>query len=134
MKDRSNGSDDSDDVNYKPDDIITQLGGCGLFQILLSIIIQSMKLVVCWVMAGNSFFAFVPRWRCVEFDGSLNSSSITSQYAGKANTNGTNVDESVTLDKYWNEQCSIGEANCVKFEYEEDLHSLVSQVSDSSTT
>lgn len=130
MKDRRTGSDDSDDVNYKPDDIITQLGGCGLFQILLSIIIQSMKLVVCWVMAGNSFFAFVPRWRCVEFDGS----SITNQYAGKANTNETNVNGSLNLDKYWNEQCSIGEANCVKFEYEEDLHSLVSQVSDSLTT
>ena len=51
-------TDVSDSVYFKPDDIITQLGGCGLIQILLSVITQSMTIVVCWVMAANSFSTF----------------------------------------------------------------------------
>lgn len=125
--------DDDDDTHFKPDDILIQLGGCGIFQMLMAIIIQTMKLVVCWVTGGNSFFAFVPRWRCLEYDLPIANESLIFQYSDVVNSTGgvVNINESIVLkpEEYWNQQCKIGEASCIRFEYEEGMHTLVPEVS-----
>lgn len=121
--------DIDDDVNFKPDDIITQLGGCGRFQIIMSVIIQIMKIVVCWVMGGNAFFAFVPRWRCVEFSPTAGYTGVEG-YPPLANgsvlENGSHTPAS--SEGYWDQQCSKGDSQCIKFEYEKCMHTLVSEV------
>ena len=124
---------DDDDVSYKPDDILIQLGGCGLFQMVMAIMIQTMKLVVCWVTGGNSFFAFVPRWRCLEYDMPIaNQSLFLAAYTNGANYTASamslNGSLSKTSDEYWSQQCTIGEASCIKYEFEEGMDTLVPQV------
>ena len=129
------GEDDvNDDVNLKPDDIITQLGGCGLFQILLSVIAQSMKIAVCWVMSGNSFFFYVPRWRCVSFDHSVTNTSSTvaelNQFGDYTHGDLFNVTNTTSeqSEDYWDKRCSLEEAKCILFEYEEGMYTLVTEV------
>ena len=118
---------DDDDVSYKPDDILIQLGGCGLFQMLMAIMIHTMKLVVCWVTGGNSFFAFVPRWRCLEYDMPIANQSL---FLANDTTSAMSLNGSLskTSDEYWSQQCTIGEASCIKYEFEEGMDTLVPQV------
>ena len=128
-------TDVSDSVYLKPDDIITQLGGCGLIQILLSVITQSMKIVVCWVMAENSFSTFrCSRWRCVAFDQhSVNTSSYVGELEGTRNLINIKLRHLANTTpgpsvEYWDERCSEGDAACKQFEYEAGMYSLVNQV------
>ncbi|WAQ95461.1 hypothetical protein MAR_028151, partial [Mya arenaria] len=93
---------DSDD-DLTPDDILLQLGGCGLFQILLAFTIQSMKTVICWGMGGNSFFAYVPKWRCTDFDDVINISSTVSPLTFLE----INVTDTTNTTAYWNQQCQL---------------------------
>ncbi|XP_052789707.1 solute carrier family 22 member 4-like [Mya arenaria] len=114
---------DSDD-DLTPDDILLQLGGCGLFQILLALIIQSMKTVICWGIGGNSFFAYVPKWRCTDVDDVMNISSTVSPLTTMA----INVTDTTNTTAYWNQQCQLPNGtHCSNFEFESSMHTLVSE-------
>ncbi|WAQ95459.1 S22A4-like protein [Mya arenaria] len=115
---------DSDD-DLTPDDILLQLGGCGLFQILLALIIQSMKTVICWGIGGNSFFAYVPKWRCTDVDDVMNISSTVSPLTTMA----INVTDTTNTTAYWNQQCQLPNGtHCSNFEFESSMHTLVSEM------
>ncbi|KAL4216307.1 hypothetical protein ACF0H5_024033 [Mactra antiquata] len=108
--------------DLRPDDILQQLGGCGTFQILLAVVIQSMKLVVAWGMGSNSFFAFVPKWRCADIPIAQN---YTSGYENE--TLLCLHDNNATRD-YWNEQCELPSGEkCQHFEFEKSIHTIVSE-------
>lgn len=89
-----------------------------------------MKITACWVMGGNSFFAFIPRWRCLEYDRPILNTSLAfaltdSNVTENILTGNTAVDGE---DSYWTKLCSIGDAKCIKFEYEEGMYTLVPEV------
>lgn len=129
VRDKNKNGDVNDDIYLKPDDIIMQLGGCGLFQILLSIAVQSMKTVVAWVMGGNAFFVYIPRWRCADY---AQLSSDVGNYTTYNNLTYNYLNKSTETpdsnNSYWDKQCSSGKAACVRFEYEEGIHSIIPEV------
>lgn len=111
--------------DLRPDDILQQLGGCGIFQILLAFVIQSMKLVVAWGMGTNSFFAFVPKWRCADIPFAQNhTSGFGKPYSIIQD------DNSSISSEYWNQMCKLptGE-KCQNFEFEDSIHTIVSEAS-----
>ncbi|XP_045184445.2 solute carrier family 22 member 4-like [Mercenaria mercenaria] len=119
------------DENLTPDDILVQLGGCGMFQFLLAFLIQFMKLVVCWGMGGNAFFAYVPRWRCLDYNdgsgsnGSTGSSITLNDSAKNLSLASGNITQS---EEYWNKKCyTQSGAKCINFEFEDNIHTLVSE-------
>ncbi|KAL4218479.1 hypothetical protein ACF0H5_023213 [Mactra antiquata] len=117
----------SDDL--KPDDVLIQLGGCGLFQFLLSFVIQSMKIVVAWGMGGNAFFAYVPKWRCAETQFNNMTTNNGTLYDHMINTTNQTPPEvsSVTAD-YWNQKCELPSGDtCTKFEFDDSIHTLVDE-------
>ncbi|XP_060575042.1 solute carrier family 22 member 4-like isoform X2 [Ruditapes philippinarum] len=117
------------DISLTPDDILIKLGGCGLFQFLLAFLIQFMKIVVCWGMGGNAFFAYVPKWRCLDYyDVTRNdttngvlvhfNTSASSSYSGQDNR----------TEDYWNKKCdTMSGAKCTNFEFDDSIHTLVSE-------
>ena len=48
------------------EDIITDTGGCGKFQVLLSVIVHCMKCIVCFSLLFMVFGAAVPDWWCLD--------------------------------------------------------------------
>lgn len=89
---------------------------------LLAVIVQSMKIVVCWGMGGNAFFAYVPKWRCIDYYD--NSSGISN-----VSTATIPVGISSPSENYWNQKCftAAGE-KCTNFEFHNSIHTLVSEV------
>lgn len=125
--DNQNYNGDVDQVieeDLTPDDILIELGGCGVFQVLLAVIVQSMKIVVCWGMGGNAFFAYVPKWRCVDdYDNSSGYNNVSTT------TTTIPTDNSTPSENYWNQKCftAAGE-RCTTFEFDDSIHTLVSEV------
>ena len=48
-----------------PDQIIKDLGGCGNYQMLISVITHVMKLLVCWAIMSMVILSYTPPWRCM---------------------------------------------------------------------
>ena len=68
-------------------------------------------------MGGGSFFAYTPKWRCVDYDMYVNASTSPS------NLTVANVTD------YWNEMCDMPDGStCTTFEFENSMHTLVSEV------
>lgn len=117
----NNAEEKIDDEDLTPDDILIELGGCGIFQVLLAFIIQFMKIVVCWGMGGNAFFAYVPKWRCVDYH---DNSSIESNYS----TTMLPMSTSTPGEEYWNQKCTTASGDkCSQFEFDKSVHTLVSE-------
>ena len=113
---------DTDNIDLTPDDILQQLGGCGRFQVIISTIVQSMKLVVCWSMVANSFLAYVPEWSCIP-DGLKD--GIT--------TDATNITGGFTPisqnESDFVKMCNIpSDGKCRNFHFDSRIKTLVSEV------
>ncbi|KAL4216981.1 hypothetical protein ACF0H5_023438 [Mactra antiquata] len=108
--------------NLRPDDVLQRLGGCGLFQVLLCLVVHCMKLAVAWGMGSNSFFAFVPRWRCSDI---LPVENVTSGLNNDLVYHNANL---TSTTEYWNQKCQLptGE-KCQNFEFEDSIHTIVSR-------
>ncbi|KAL4239283.1 hypothetical protein ACF0H5_000100 [Mactra antiquata] len=50
----------------KLENLLKQTGGCGRYQILLTLIVHSMKCIVCFTMVFMVFGAAKPDWWCIE--------------------------------------------------------------------
>ena len=95
------------------EDIIKSIGGCGRFQITLSVIVHSMKCIVCFTMVAMVFGAAVPDWWCID------------ETIGQ---NASDVIESHNSSQY--ESCSLVNEtkSCSKFHYDDTMRTVVTEV------
>lgn len=83
-------------------------------------------------MGGNAFFAYVPKWRCVDyFDGKNMSGNGTGTTEFRVYNDAGNISaiaENKTVE-YWNQKCyTFSGKECTKFEFDDSIHTLVSEV------
>lgn len=107
----------SDEITEKtiqtPDDIINELGGCGRFQLRMSLLVHVMKTICSWSAISLVFVTAVPNWRCVD--------SVSGPYIIE-NATGS---ENISVDK----SCLniLGE-KCKHFEFDTGMRTIVSEV------
>ena len=101
----------------EPEDVIASIGGCGRFQIVLSVVVHVIKTVVCWSFALLVFAIKVPKWVCLD--------SVT------------NGNESMSVvppsDGNWNvsgfKSCEIGnDTKCTSFGFDRTLQTVSVEV------
>ena len=56
--------EDNEVTIQNPDDIISDLGGCGRFQIRIALIVHVIKTITNWSMISMVFLTAVPDWQC----------------------------------------------------------------------
>ena len=89
------------------EDLIKAAGGCGRYQIILAVIVHSMKCVVCFSTLFMVYGAVTPNWWCIE------------ETLGNLTTNDRVL-----------KACTIGNGtSCTKFKFENTANTIVTQVS-----
>ncbi|KAL4240148.1 hypothetical protein ACF0H5_000942 [Mactra antiquata] len=95
-----------------PDDIIEELGGCGPFQIRLSLIVHLIKTVVCFSVNTLVLFSATPNWFCANDELIGNISSCFD------NLDGNNESERLCADA--EKQCNVNKSTkCSTYEYDD---------------
>lgn len=92
------------------EDLIEKTGGCGKYQILLCIIVHSMKTVVCFSMLFMVFGAAKPDWWCTD------------------DFNDLNVTFTTNMTQYKSCTAKNGTTPCKNFFFEESMKTTVTQV------
>ena len=101
----------------KPDQIIEELGGCGRFQIHVTIIVHLIKTIVCFSILSTIIISATPPWRCIDSIDMNNGSSCL------ITRNGSDIN----ICPY--KACTIlNDTKCSKFAFEGSLQSVVSEV------
>ena len=95
------------------EDVIKDIGGCGRFQITVSIIVHSMKCIVCFTMIFMVFGAAVPDWWCAADMIGQNTSDV----AWKHN------DSSYQSCKFHNKT-----ETCSRFHYDDSMKTVITKV------
>ena len=107
-KGKTNGMD--------PDEIIEDIGGCGRFQIRMSIVIHLIKTIVCFGFSNLIITTKTPSWYCVDesIEGNL---TLNSSFV-----NGTEVTRK--------EACydQINKTKCENIVFENGLNTISSEV------
>jgi len=98
-----------------PDEVISELGGCGRFQWRLNIIVHLMKTLMCFSMTSMIVISATPPWRCPEADVCATKAVAIS-----------NGSVSICPKK----QCTIGNKSCEYFQFDDDLTTMVSEVGE----
>ncbi|XP_060552263.1 organic cation transporter-like protein [Ruditapes philippinarum] len=81
---QQNNKDEEEKIG--PDEIIDEIGGCGRFQIRMSIIAHMMKIIVCFSFAGMVIFTAPPDWWC-ESDAMLHNMTSCSRFENRTSVN-----------------------------------------------
>ena len=95
------------------EDVIQDIGGCGRFQIILSVIIHSMKCIVCFTMVFMAFGAAVPDWWCMD--------EFLEQ-------NSTAVPTTTNITQYKSCTAFNGTKQCSSFFYADTMKTVVTEV------
>ena len=96
-----------------PDDIINELGGCGRFQLRMSLLVHVMKTICSWSAISLVFVTAVPNWRCAEsVGGSYTNDNATGSENRSADKSCLNI---------------LGE-KCKRFEFDTGMRTIVSEV------
>ena len=101
---------DKSSAGKSPDEIISQLGGCGRFQVRMALLVHLMKTVTCWNLMSMIFITTTPNsWFCkTEGESGLTENTVN-----------------VTMEK----SCSGGnDTKCTRFEFESDIKTIVTEV------
>lgn len=98
-----------------PDKIIEDIGGCGRFQVRMSVVVHLIKTIVCFTFTGMIIISATPAWYCQD-DVVVN--NMTSCLALQ---NGT------TVDFCQKKTCYINETMCKSFGFEGSLTTIVSE-------
>jgi hypothetical protein len=104
----------TDDKSIDPDTVIEQLGGCGKYQMRMTVIVHLMKTVICFSATNLLISTKTPTWWCKD-DLNLNNVSY--------NTNITNPD----YDNKMSCKTRNG-TKCTTILYDESITTLVSEV------
>ena len=98
--------------NVMLEGLIKDIGGCGKFQWILSIILHLSKTVAAWSMLQMTFNGQEPRFFCT--------SNVVDE-------NGTVFDMTHNVSA---RSCSaVNGSECTGFRYEDEMHTVVSEVS-----
>ena len=95
------------------EDVIKDIGGCGRFQCILSVIIHSMKCIVCFSMLAMVFCGAVPDWWCID--------ELPSHYDG-------DIVGNRTLSHYKSCTTGNGSGTCTTFLYVGSISTVVTEV------
>jgi hypothetical protein len=88
------------------EDLIKATGGCGRYQIILAVIVHSIKCVVCFSIVFMVYGAVTPNWWCID--------EGTGNY---------------TVGDKMFKACSFGNgSSCTKFKFEDTANTVVTQV------
>lgn len=102
----------------RPDRVIEELGGCGRFQIRMSIVVHVIKTVVCFSVFSTIIMSKTPTWSCIDDVIPQNSTSCI------ASRNGSEVN--ICPKK----ACTLANGTrCSKFAFEGKLNTIVSEAS-----
>ena len=104
----------SSEKNEKgPDDVITELGGCGLFQIRVAVIVHLMNVVAVWSIYAMVFVTASVKWRCRDDD------------FLSLSTNGSQADNNTFGQVCFNRNGSA----CSELEFDtSEMHTIVTEV------
>ena len=97
--------------NVMLEGLITNMGGCGKFQWILSSIMHLSKTIATWSMLHMSYIGQEPTFFCESND----------HYS-----NGTVYD--TTYDGSKRSCSSLNNSECIGYVYEDDMHTVVSEV------
>ena len=107
--------EDNEVTIQNPDDIISDLGGCGRFQIRIALIVHVIKTITNWSMISMVFLTAVPDWQCKD---DIYNNSTTFYNITKPNN--------ISLEK----SCVNADGNkCTSFEFfDKEMRTIVSEV------
>ena len=97
--------------NVMLEGLISELGGCGRFQWILSLLMHLSKTIAAWSMLHMSFIGQEPKFFC-------ESQSV--------DHNGTVYD--TTYNRSERSCSAINNSACLGFRFEDDMHTVVSEV------
>ena len=103
--------------NVMLEGLISDMGGCGRFQWILSSIMHLSKTIATWSMLHMSFIGQEPKFFC-ESNGRY--------------PNGTVYD--TTYDVSERSCSSLNDSECIGYRFEDDMHTVVSEVRDEKPT
>ncbi|XP_052815175.1 solute carrier family 22 member 13-like isoform X1 [Mya arenaria] len=94
------------------EELLNESGGCGRYQILLTLIIHFSKFIVCFTQLFMVFGGATPKWRCIE--GMSENATLL--------TNGTDEESCYVTVNGVSKQCEV-------FSFNDDMNTAVSQFS-----
>ena len=92
-----------------PDEVIHELGGCGRFQIRMSVLVHLMKTLVCWSLVSMVFVTASPEWWCGDGDNNITDAVNNTLHKSCKTVNGT---------------------PCSNYEFATDMRTIVGEVSN----
>ena len=95
------------------EDVIQSIGGCGRFQITLSVIVHSMKCILCFTMIFMVFGAAVPDWWCMDDMIGQNASDVTWKHNVSSYKSCKSHNETET---------------CSRFHYDDSMKTVITKV------
>ncbi|KAL4240146.1 hypothetical protein ACF0H5_000940 [Mactra antiquata] len=105
-----------------PDKILEDLGGCGMYQIKMAVIIHLIKTIFNFTSNSLVIFTATPKWFCSSEDTRRNISTCFQEFHGN--------NESISVCEHTKEQCymsNTSQANCNSFEFDGNFRTIVSQ-------
>jgi len=119
----------SDQPNQlRPDAIIEELGGCGLYQWRLNILLHVLKTVVCFSIYSMIVIGATPPWICADDVTCQNTTALDShKYSVPLNTTQLATDVSVGCRE---KQCVLENSSmpCTSYKFLGDANTFVSEV------
>ncbi|KAL4240699.1 hypothetical protein ACF0H5_001491 [Mactra antiquata] len=100
--------------DVSPDEIIEELGGCGRYQIRMSVTVHLLKTIMCFTFMGMIFFSATPNWWCLGNVGYGNSSTCLHSDNNKSSPN--------CAFKSCN---GVNGTHCYKYEYDTQVISTI---------
>ena len=95
------------------EDVIKDIGGCGRFQITVSIIVHSMKCIVCFTMIFMVFGAAAPDWWCMDDLIGQNISDVTWKH---------------NVSSYQSCESHNKTETCSRFHYDDSMKTVLTKV------
>ncbi|XP_053385130.1 solute carrier family 22 member 4-like isoform X1 [Mercenaria mercenaria] len=102
--------------NLSPDEIIDDIGGCGPFQIRMSIVAHIIKTIVCFSFAGMIIYTAPPSWWC---ENDLVHYNLTSCYSTE---NGSSLNYCESHSCY-----TANGTQCTSYGFENSLNTIVNE-------
>ena len=102
--------------HVSPDKIIEDIGGCGRFQIRMTVVVHLIKTIVCFTFTGMILFTKTQTWWCEDNMAVNNMSSCIDI------KNGTSVDYCPR------KTCAVNGTTCSRIKYDRSLTTVVTEV------
>ncbi|KAL4240147.1 hypothetical protein ACF0H5_000941 [Mactra antiquata] len=112
------GEDEKEATVSDPDEILKNIGGCGRFQLRISILIHLIKTVVCFAFYNLLIFTKVNSWSCDDNIMFERNHSIT--FYGNVTTNITGFSGEKSC-------VNINGTQCQKYRFDESLNDIVNE-------